>query len=124
MRFIRFFGLRFFSRPEPERDKIVWSVRFRLARRTSVRRKAKSGAEKAKTLFHLLKESARIPTAFRKSDYTKAVIKKLVFAFSVCAFSADPNRGEIKKMQNRRKSSRRRTSVRQRRVSAVEKAKT
>jgi len=48
--FIRFFGLRFFSRPEPERDKIVWSVRFRLARRTSVRRKAKSGAEKAKTL--------------------------------------------------------------------------
>ena len=78
------------------RDKIVWSVRFRRARRTSVRRAAKSGAEKAKTLFHLLKESARIPTSFRKSDYTKAVIKKLVFAFSVCAFSADPSRGEIK----------------------------
>ena len=118
----RFFGLRFFSRPGLGRDKIVWSVRFRRARRTSVRRAAKSGAEKAKTLFQLLKESARIPTAFRKSDYTKAVIKKLVFAFSVCAFSADPNRGEIKKMQNRRKSSRRRTSVRQRRFSAVEKA--
>ena len=31
-------------------------------------------------------------------------------------------RGEIKKMQNRRKSSRRRTIVRQRRFSAVEKA--
>jgi len=37
-------------------------------------------------------------------------------------FSADQNRGEIKKMQKRRKSSRRRTSVRQRRFSAVEKA--
>ena len=83
-------GSAFFSRPAKGRDKIVWSVRFRRARRTSVRRAAKSGAEKAKTLFHLLKESARIPTAFRKSDYTKAVIKKLVFAFSVCAFLADP----------------------------------
>ena len=89
MRFIRFFGLRFFSRPEMGRDKIVWSVRFRRARRTSVRRAAKSGAEKAKTLFHLLKESARIPTAFRKSDYTKAVIKKLVFAFSVRTILSD-----------------------------------
>ena len=36
--------------------------------------------------------------------------------------TAIPNRGEIKKMQKRRKSSRRRTSVRQRRFSAVEKA--
>ena len=91
-------------------------------RRTSVRQRRFSAVEKAKTLFHLLKESARIPTSFRNSDYTKAVIKKLVFAFSVCAFSANPNRGEIKKMQKRRKSSRRRTSVRQRRFSAVEKA--
>ena len=85
---IRFFDLRFFSLPAKGRDKIVWSVRFRRARRTIVRRAAKSGAEKAKTLFRLLKESARIPTAFRNSDYTKAVIKKLVFAFSVCAFLA------------------------------------
>ena len=37
-----------------------------------------------------MKESARIPTSFPKSDYTKAVIKKLVFAFSVCAFLAFP----------------------------------
>jgi hypothetical protein len=43
-----------------------------------------------------LKESARIPTSFPKSDYTKAVIKKLVFAFSICAFLASPQRGEIK----------------------------
>ena len=34
----------------------------------------------------LRKLCLRIPTVFRKSDYTKAVIKKLVFAFSVCAF--------------------------------------
>ena len=59
--FIRFFGLRFFSRPEMGRDKIVWSVRFRAARRTIVRRGAKSGAEKAKTL-NLMQESVRIPT--------------------------------------------------------------
>ena len=93
-------------------------------RRTIVRQRRFSAVEKAKTLFRLLKESARIPTAFRKSDYTKAVIKKLVFTFSVCAFSADPNRGEIKKMQKRRNAPRRRTCVRPRRVSAVEKAKT
>ncbi len=42
--------------------------------------------------------------------------------FSAWTNSADPARGEIKKMQNRRKSPRRRTSVRQRRFSAVEKA--
>ena len=65
-------------------------------RRTSVRQRRFSAVEKAKTLFHLLKESARIPTAFRNSDYTKAVIKKLVFAFSVCVFLASPQRGEIK----------------------------
>ena len=56
-----FFGLRFFSRPAKGRDKIVWSVRFRRARRTIVRRAAKSGAEKAKTL-NFRQESARIPT--------------------------------------------------------------
>ena len=93
-------------------------------RRTSVRQRRFSAVEKAKTSFRLLKESARIPTSFRKSDYTKAIIKCLVFAFSVCAFLADTSRGEIKKMQKRRKTSRRRTSVRQRRFSAVEKAKT
>ena len=38
-----------FSRDEQGIDKIVWSTRFRAARRTSVRRGAKSGAEKAKT---------------------------------------------------------------------------
>ena len=93
-------------------------------RRTGVQQRRFSAVEKAKTLFYLLQESVRIPTSFRKSDYTKAVIKKLVFAFSICAFSAFSSRGEIKKMQKRRKASRRRTSVRQRRFSAVEKAKT
>ena len=58
-------------------------------RRTIVRQRRFSAVEKAKTLFHLLKESARIPTAFRKSDYTKAVIKKLVFAFSVRTILSD-----------------------------------
>ena len=60
---IRFFGLRFFSLPAKGRDKIVWSVRFRRARRTSVRRAAKSGAEKAKT-FNFMQESVRIPTPY------------------------------------------------------------
>ena len=59
----RFFGLRFFSLPKMGRDKIVWSVRFRAARRTIVRRGAKSGAEKAKTL-NLMQESVRIPTPY------------------------------------------------------------
>ena len=36
---------------ETGRDKIVWSVRFRHARRTIVRRAAKSGAEKADNYF-------------------------------------------------------------------------
>ena len=44
----------------------------------------------------LRKLCLRIPTVFRKSDYTKAVIKKLVFAFSVCAFSR-PESGRDKK---------------------------
>jgi hypothetical protein len=52
---------------------------------------------------------------------TKAQVT-LLSAFSFRTISADPNRGEIKKMQNRRKTSRRRTGVRQRRFSAVEKA--
>ena len=46
------------------------------------------------------------------------------FRFSVRAVLAVTDREEIKKMQKRRKSSRRRTIVRQRRFSAVEKAKT
>ena len=111
---------------EPPRGEIKKMQKRRKAsrRRTGVRQRRVSAVEKAKTLFHLLKESARIPTSFRKSNYTKAVFKKLVFAFSVCAFLAFTQRGEIKKMQKRRNTTRRRTGVRQRRVSAVEKAKT
>ena len=48
----------------------------------------------------LRKLCLRIPTAFRKSDYTKAVIKCLVFAFFGLRFSADPNRGEIKRCRS------------------------
>ena len=48
----------------------------------------------------LRKLCLRIPTAFRKSDYTKAVIKCLVFAFFGLRFQ--PTRiGERKKMQKR-----------------------
>ena len=103
------------------RDKIVWSVRFRRARRTSVRRAAKSGAEKAKT-SNFKQESVRIPTPYQLYGTYKKTIIIAVFAFSVRTILADPQRGEIKKMQKRRKPPRRRTSVRQRRVSAVEKA--
>ena len=110
--------------PQRREIKKMQNRRKSSRRRTCVRQRRFSAVEKAKTLFHLLKESARIPTSFSKSDYTKAVIKKLVFAFSVCAFLAETIRREIKKMQKRRKSSRRRTCVRQRRFSAVEKAKT
>ena len=120
---IRFFGLRFFSRPAKGRDKIVWSVRFRRARRTSVRRAAKSGAEKAKT-SNFKQESVRIPTPYQLYGTYKKTIIIAVFAFSVRTILADTSRGEIKKMQKRRKASRRRTIVRQRRFSAVEKAKT
>ena len=56
-----FYRERFFSRDEQGIDKIVWSTRFRAARRTIVRRGAKSGAEKAKTL-NFMQESVRIPT--------------------------------------------------------------
>ena len=75
---------------DPNREEIKKMQKRRKSsrRRTSVRQRRFSAVEKAKTLFHLLKESARIPTSFRNSDYTKAVIKKLVFAFSVCAFLA------------------------------------
>ena len=55
-------------------------------RRTSVRQRRFSAVEKAKTSFRLLKESARIPTSFRKSDYTKAIIKCSVFAFRSALF--------------------------------------
>ena len=52
----------FLSLPDPTViDKIVWSVRFRRARRTIVRRATKSDAEKAKT-SNFMQESARIPT--------------------------------------------------------------
>jgi len=51
----------FLAPTEWGRDKIVWSVRFRRTRRTIVRRAAKSGAEKAKTL-NFMQESVRIPT--------------------------------------------------------------
>ena len=47
----RFFGLRSFSLTEKAADKTVWSVRFRSARRTIVRRGTKSGAEKADINF-------------------------------------------------------------------------
>ena len=52
------------SQPESGRDKIVWSTRFRAARRTIVRRGAKSGAEKAKTL-NSKQESVRIPAPYQ-----------------------------------------------------------
>ena len=68
----------------------------------------------------------RNPSGFRhincKYEHTKSRLMQLVFAFSFRTILADPQRGEIKKMQKRRKPPRRRTSVRQRRVSAVEKA--
>ena len=51
-------------------DKIVWSVRFRRARRTIVRRAAKSGAEKAKTL-NFKQESVRIPDTWARGEIKK-----------------------------------------------------
>ncbi len=78
--FIRFFDLRFFSLSEPGRDKIVWSTRFRRARRTSVRRAAKSGAEKAKT-FNFMQESVRIPTHFPSCGTYKRLIRSACFRF-------------------------------------------
>ena len=93
--FIRFFGLRFFSLPAKGRDKIVWSVRFRRARRTIIRRAAKSDAEKAKT-YILMQESVRIPTPYQLYGTYKKTIIIAVFAFSVRTILADPQRGEIK----------------------------
>ena len=67
-----------------------------------------------------------IPSSFRTSSFAdeKKPLQCLnsVFAFSVRTILASPQRREIKKMQKRRKASRRRTIVRQRRFSAVEKA--
>ena len=77
---IRFFGLRFFSRPAKGRDKIVWSVRFRRARRTIVRRAAKSDAEKAKT-SNFKQESVRIPTPFSPYGTYKRLISSACFRF-------------------------------------------
>ena len=82
--------------PQRREIKKMQNRRKSSRRRTCVRQRRFSAVEKAKTLFRLLKESARIPTSFPKSDYTKAVIKKLIFAFSICAFLASPQRGEIK----------------------------
>ena len=93
---IRFFGLRFFSLPEKGRDKIVWSVRFRAARRTSVRRGAKSGAEKAKT-YILMQESVRIPTPYQLyGTYKKTIIIACFRFFGPDDFSL-PTKGRDKK---------------------------
>ena len=77
---IRFFGLRFFSRRAKGRDKIVWSVRFRRARRTIVRRAAKSDAEKAKT-SNPMQESVRIPTPFSPYGTHERLISSACFRF-------------------------------------------
>ena len=67
-----------FIRPEMGRDKIVWSVRFRRARRTIVRRAAKSGAEKAKTLNYK-RESVRIPDTWARGEIKK-MQKRLIIS--------------------------------------------
>ena len=46
--------------------------------------------------YNFIQESVGIPTRNQNIDYTKTVIKKLVFAFSVCAFSR-PEPGRDKK---------------------------
>ena len=58
------FCLCFFIRCKLERDKKMQKRRKASRRRTSVRQRRFSAVEKAKTLFRLLKESARIPTHF------------------------------------------------------------
>ena len=93
---IRFFGLRFFSRPAKGRDKIVWSVRFRRARRTIVRRAAKSDAEKAKTL-NFMQESVRIPTPFSQYGTYKCLIKIICFRFFGPDDFSRPAKGRDKK---------------------------
>ena len=75
------FSIRAFSAfPKTGRDKIVWSTRFRRARRTSVRRAAKSGAEKAKT-SNFKQESVRIPTHFPLCGTYKRLIRSACFRF-------------------------------------------
>ena len=80
------FGLRFSADPKRGEIKKMQKRRKASRRRTIVRQRRFSAVEKAKTLFYLLKESARIPTSFRKSDYTKAIIKCSVFAFRSALF--------------------------------------
>ena len=77
-------------------DKIVWSVRFRRARRTTVRRAAKSGAEKAKTL-NFKQESVRIPTPYQQYGvYYKSIIIACFRFFGPDDFSR-PESGRDKK---------------------------
>ena len=91
-----FFGLRFFSLPEMGRDKK--DAEASKTASSPYKRTAETvfGGRKSENIFYLLKESARIPTSFSKSDYTKAVTKWLVFALSVCTFFSRPEKGEIK----------------------------
>ena len=84
------------SRSEAGRDKIVWSVRFRRARRTSVRRAAKSGAEKAKT-FNFMQESVRIPTHFPSCGTYKRLIRSACFRFFGPDDFSRPETGRDKK---------------------------
>ena len=71
----RFFGLRFFSLPEMGRDKK--DAESSKTASSPYKRTAETvfGGRKSENIFYLLKESARIPTSFSKSDYTKAVTK-------------------------------------------------
>ena len=84
------------SRSEAGRDKIVWSVRFRRARRTSVRRAAKSGAEKAKT-FNFMQESERIPTPFSPYGTYERLISSACFRFFDPDDFSRPESGRDKK---------------------------
>ena len=119
----RFFGLRFFSLPAKGRDKIVWSTRFRAARRTSVRRGAKSGAEKAKT-SNFMQESVRIPTPYQLyGTYKKTIIIACFRFFGPDDFSR-PAKGRDKIVWSVRFRRARRTIVRRAAKSDAEKAKT
>ena len=91
-----FFGLRFSAFPKTGRDKIVWSTRFRRARRTSVRRAAKSGAEKAKT-SNFKQESVRIPTHFPLCGTYKRLIRSACFRFFGPDDFSRPETGRDKK---------------------------
>ena len=77
-------------------DKIVWSTRFRAARRTIVRRDAKSGAEKAKT-FNFMQESVRIPTHFPSCGTYKRLIRSACFRFFGPDNFSRPETGRDKK---------------------------